>query len=156
MTPKFNEVFPLTKRKIADQRQILVLAENSGRILLARKPPIVGEGIWGMWEDVRTESGYTGNIKFIRKSQMKYNIGRYSFISVLGVVPSEFIPSLGDGVENYQWALSEQLSSLKLHDNLKIYIKAIHKSLEQYYKDFINETGQGGNVTMGTVPRTVT
>lgn len=147
LKPK-SDVFPLNRVQESDSKQSLILAENSGRLLLARRPPTVGDGVWGMWEDIRQETGYQGKIKFIRKSQMKYSIGRYKFISGLVVVPEEFTPSINQDVQNYQWVMSDQMNNLNLHDNLRIYSKAIQRSLANYYKNFINEVGQGGNVYM--------
>ena len=62
------------------------------------------------------------------------------------MVPSEFIPTLGEKVENYQWVLGSQLSDLKMHESLRIYSKAVGSSLENYYKEFINEYSQSGDL----------
>mgnify|MGYP003629745912 CR=1 FL=1 len=71
MTPKFESaVFPLTKQRNADQAQVLILAENTGRLLLANQSPLVGTGTWGMWDSVRDDAGYQGKMKLIKKSQM--------------------------------------------------------------------------------------
>ncbi len=135
-----EEVYPLNKKINYDKKIIIILSENSGRILLAKSLDVKSRLLWGGWENFREDAGFYENIKMINKSKMNMTLGRFKFNNIVGIIEDEFIPKLNDKVEDYKWVILSELGNYPLQFEFKQYVRSVYPILKKYSKSFLTET----------------
>jgi hypothetical protein len=135
-----EEVHPLNKEINYDKKIIIIISENSGRILLSRSLDVQSRSLWGGWQNFREEAGFYEEIKMIKNSKMDMSSGRFKFKNIVGIIADEFIPKLGEGIEDYKWVMLNELGKYPLQKEFKQYVRLIYPILEKYSKSFLTET----------------
>ena len=105
---------------------VLLVAEDTGRALVALRSPHVQEpGTWGIIggaidggespvvavrRELREELGYGGSVDLHKA--FEYRRGSFRYHNFVGVVPSEFAPSLNWETSRVRWVTVEELRAL--------------------------------------------